>query len=94
MTKPNDNPVTNEEDELQAHYGFDYNKAKPNRFTARLTQESLMVVLDPDVAAIFPTSEAVNEALRGLAAALQNLPITKPHRRRKQRSTSAVVTAS
>ena len=37
-------------------------------------KDSLMVVLDPDVAAIFPTSEAVNDSLRVLAAALQNLP--------------------
>lgn len=53
-----------EADELNAHYDFDYSQAKPNRFAARLAQEQLMVVLDADVAAIFPISEAVNEALR------------------------------
>lgn len=74
MNKPKDKAITNEQDELQVHYDFDYSKAKPNRFAARLTQDSVMVMLDPDVAAIFPTSEAVNEALRVLAAALQNLP--------------------
>ena len=41
----------------------------------------------PDVAAIFPTSEAVNDSLRVLAAALQNLPNAEPRRRRKQRPT-------
>lgn len=69
--------------ELNAHYDFDYNKAKPNRFAARLAQEQLMVVLDPDMAAIFPTSEAVNEARRVLATAAQNLPKAKPKRQRK-----------
>lgn len=77
-------------DELNAHYDFDYSKAKPNRFAARLAQEQLMVVLDPDIAAIFPTSEAVNEALRVLATAAQNLPNAKPKRQRKQRKPTAV----
>ena len=54
-----------EQDTLKSHYEFDYSKAKPNCFAARLTEDSLMVVLDPDVAAIFPTSEAVNDSLRG-----------------------------
>ena len=89
MNKPNDNTMTSEQDTLKSHYEFDYSKAKPNRFAARLTQDSLMVVLDPDVAAIFPTSEAVNDSLRVLAAALQNLPNAKPRRRRKQRPTEA-----
>jgi hypothetical protein len=63
---------------LKSHYEFDYSKAKPNRFAARLTEDSLMVVLDPDVAAVFSTSEAVNDSLRALAAAVQNLPNAKP----------------
>jgi len=33
-----------------------------------------------DIAAIFPTSEAVNEALRVLAMAAQNLPHITPQR--------------
>ena len=92
MNKPKEaKPTPNKQDELQTHYHFDYNKAKPNRFAARLAQESVMVVLDPDVAAVFPTSEAVNEALRVLAAAAQNLPTAKPSKRRKQPATVALV---
>ena len=79
--------------EMKAHYDFDYGKAKPNRFSERLAQEGLMVVVDPDIAAIFPTSEAVNEALRVLAAAAKNLPNAKPRRQRKLR-TPAVQAAS
>ena len=66
------------------HYDFDFSQAKPNRFATRLAQEQLMVVVDPDLAAIFPTSEAVNEALRVLATAAQNLPNATPKRQRKQ----------
>ncbi|NKQ34640.1 MAG: hypothetical protein HF973_03390 [Chloroflexi bacterium] len=63
-----------ENNELLDHYDFDYSKAKPNRFAARIDQESVIVVLDPDVADIFPTSEVVNDTLRAVAAALRNIP--------------------
>lgn len=65
-------------DDLQPHYDFDYSKAKPNRFAARIDQESVMVVLDPDVAAVFSTAESVNETLRALAGVLKNLPVAEP----------------
>ncbi|MDY7020505.1 MAG: hypothetical protein SWJ54_03965 [Cyanobacteriota bacterium] len=46
---------------------FDYKKAKPNRFATRSQAQKLtVVVLDEDVAEVFKTSEAVNQALRGL----------------------------
>ena len=59
--------------ELRAHYEFDYSKAKPNRFVQRFSEESTVVVLDPDVAAVFTTSEEANQALRLLIDALGNL---------------------
>lgn len=90
MTMQKDKLKNTETDELHEHYDFDYSKAKPNRFAARLTQEQLMVVIDPDMAVIFPTSEAVNEALRVLATAAQNLPHTTPKRSRKPRKATAV----
>ena len=62
--------------ELRAHYEFDYSKAKPNRFAGRLSEESIAVVLDPDVAAVFTTSEEANQALRVLIDALGNLADT------------------
>lgn len=73
MNMPEDKSEKILHDDLQDHYAFDYKKAKPNRFASRLGQDTVMVVLDPDVAAIFPTSEAVNETLRVFAAALKNL---------------------
>ncbi|NOX61469.1 MAG: hypothetical protein GXP42_05925 [Chloroflexi bacterium] len=55
-----------DEDELQEEYHFDYAKAKPNRFARDLSSDTLMVVLDPDVAEVFSSSEEVNRVLRAL----------------------------
>ncbi|MGF2039994.1 MAG: hypothetical protein RMZ43_032640 [Nostoc sp. CmiVER01] len=57
----------NSDDELQAEYRFDYQKAKPNRFAARSGMQQLtVVVLDEDVAQVFTTPESVNKVLRAL----------------------------
>jgi hypothetical protein len=72
MKTQNDDAVRGA-DELREHYSFDYSKAKPNRFADRFSEESIAVVLDPDVAAVFTTSEAANQALRVLIDALGNL---------------------
>ena len=53
-------------DELLPEYRFDYSKARPNRFAARLKPGSRAVVLDPNVAAVFMTPESVNAVLRAL----------------------------
>ena len=60
-------------DDLRPEYTFDYDKARPNRFAAPSTSTdgSLVVVLDPDVARVFTTLEAVNNILRAL---IQNMP--------------------
>jgi len=55
------------EDELRGEYHFDYSKAKPNRFATKLKKGGRLIVLEPEVAAAFPTEEAVNRALRLLA---------------------------
>lgn len=57
-------------DELRAEYDFDYSKARPNPYAARLKGRSVAVVLDPDVAEVFPTSESVNTLLRSVVAAV------------------------
>ena len=56
--------------EMAAEYRFDYKKAKPNRFAARMKNEPLIVMVDPDVAKVFTTSEEVNKALRALISAM------------------------
>lgn len=65
---------TNETDELLSEYDLDYSKAKPNRFAEKYHQTQRTVVLDSDIADEFPSSAAVNEALRFLVR------ITKEHK--------------
>lgn len=43
------------------------------RFASRFSEEAVVIVLDPDVAAVFATSEAANDALRVPIDALRNL---------------------
>ncbi len=57
-------------DELRAEYDFDYAKAKPNRFAAKLQKGGRLVVLDPEVAAAFQQSADVNAVLRALLATM------------------------
>ena len=63
-----------EKDEMKSEYRFDYSKARPNRFAEEYNRMQITVMLDSDVAEDFPSSEAVNEALRFPAR------ITKEHK--------------
>ena len=62
--------ASNESDKMQDEYQFDYSKAKPNRFASRIGQDQLMIVLDPDVAAVFKTPESVNQVLRAIITSM------------------------
>jgi hypothetical protein len=55
---------------MRAEYHFDYAKAKPNRFASRIKTEAVAVILDPDVASVFRSSDAVNTFLRSVIAAM------------------------
>ena len=55
---------------MRAEYRFDYSKAKPTPYAARLGKDTVTIVLDPDVAAVFSSSESVNTLLRSVIAAL------------------------
>ena len=57
-------------DDLRAEYDLDYAQSRPNRFAARMSGTTVAVVLEPDVAAVFDTSEAVNRFLRSVISAL------------------------
>ncbi|MCB0211324.1 MAG: hypothetical protein KDJ52_18435 [Anaerolineae bacterium] len=63
----------NEIDALETEYHFDYTKARANRFAARMERESIIVVLDPDVAEVFRNPEAVNKVLRALIATMPTI---------------------
>ena len=52
------------EDPLRTEYTFDYSRSRPNRFASRMAEHAVAVVLEPDVAHVFDSSESVNRLLR------------------------------
>jgi hypothetical protein len=64
---------------MRAEYKFDYSKSRPNRFANRVPQPTVAVVLEPDVATVFDSSESVNRFLRSAMKAM-------PERTRKRRA--------
>jgi hypothetical protein len=63
-------------------YELDWSKAKPNPYAARL-KDTVAVVLAPDVARAFPTSESVNTALRSVLTAVPRRSRARPSRKSK-----------
>jgi hypothetical protein len=56
--------------DMAPEYRFDYKKAKPNRFAASMKDEPLVVMIEPDIAQVFKSSEQVNKALHALISAM------------------------
>ena len=56
--------------DMAPEYRFDYKKAKPNRFAARMKDQPLIVLIEPDIAKVFTSAEQVNKALRALISAI------------------------
>ena len=46
---------------------YDFSKGVRGKYAKRYAKGTNVVVLDPDVAKVFPSAEAVNDALRTLA---------------------------
>ena len=61
---------------------YDFSRARPNKYASRYAADSMVVVLEPDVAAVFPTADRANEALRVLAGLIQRHKSPKPPARR------------
>lgn len=69
-------------EELRPEYEFDYSKAIRGKYFKRLIEEGANIaVLEPEVAKVFTSSAAVNEALKSL------LEITKSTQRLTKLST-------
>ena len=74
-TEPSDRPAVQDSaegdptavdpDEILPEY--DFRGGERGKYAARYAAGTNVVVLDPDVAAVYPTAEAVNAALRALA---------------------------
>ena len=69
-----------ETDEILPDY--DFSKAGRNPFASQYAQGSSVVVLEPDVAAVFPASGEANDALRALAAIIRKHPLRRSVSRR------------
>jgi hypothetical protein len=54
------------QDELRPEYDFDFSKAVRGKYYRQYLESSNVIVLDPDVAAAFHNSAAVNQALRAM----------------------------
>jgi hypothetical protein len=50
---------------------YDFRRSRPNKYASRYVKGSIVVTLDPDVAAVFPSAGQVNEALRALAGIIR-----------------------
>jgi hypothetical protein len=79
MRKAHGKRTQEDRTEMRPEYRFDYRKARPNRFAAGRRAGAVAVVLDPDVAAVFGSSESVNALLRSVIAAM-------PERRKRAKA--------
>ena len=59
------------ESEMRGEYGF--SRGIRGKYTRRYAQGTNVVVLEADVAKVFPNAEAVNDSLRALAGVIQPL---------------------
>ena len=70
---------TSRVEQVRAEYNFDYSKAERGKYFKRLLKEgSNVVVLDRDVAKIFPDSAAVNKALRSVMKSRKPRRVSRP----------------
>jgi len=74
--------ATRRDDEMRAHY--DFTGGIRGKYARRYAEGTNVVVLDPDVARLFPNREAVNETLRAVAQ------IVQIQKRRRDRGNKAV----
>ena len=82
MKKPNRKvreTLDPDQDTLRPEY--DFSKAVRGATVARYREGANVVLLDPDVSALFPNSTAVNEALRTFARLIKPRRPTRPRRR-------------
>lgn len=82
MKKTSD--ITIENDEMRSEYHFDYSEARPNRFAKNADEGNNVIILDPDIAPFFTTSESVNDVLRALIKTMPTIKKPKTVRKRSK----------
>ena len=68
---------------------YDFSSGVRGKYAARYAEDTNIVVLSPDVAEIFPDSQAVNEALRTLVRISGKTIRTRAPRKKPGRLTSS-----
>jgi hypothetical protein len=56
---------------------YDFSKAVRGKYAGRIARKATVVLLEPDVAKVFPSSQSVNSALRAL------VEIARPKKRKR-----------
>jgi hypothetical protein len=78
-SKKKGRPRGSDEDTMRPEY--DFSKAVRGVTAARYADGTNLVLLDPDVAEIFPNARAVNEALRTIARLSRSTSRQRPRKR-------------
>ena len=63
--------ATNKAAESAMRDEYDFSRGARGRYAKRYAQGANVVVLEPDVAKVFPNADAVNDSLRALAAIIR-----------------------
>lgn len=80
MKKDRAKPAPAADEEILPEY--DFRGARPNPYAERYAAGTNVVVLDPDVAAVFTNPAEVNEVLRSVAGIIRKHTPPKPRSRR------------
>jgi hypothetical protein len=72
-------PLRSDKDTMRPEY--DFSKAVRGVTAARYAEGTNLVLLDPDVAEIFPNARAVNEALRTISRLTSKASRQRPRKR-------------
>ncbi|MGD1103904.1 MAG: hypothetical protein ABSA59_17780 [Terriglobia bacterium] len=60
---------------------YDFSQGIRGKYASRFPKDTIAVVLDPDVAEIFPDAKSVNDALRALGHIIRDRPPKTGQRR-------------
>jgi hypothetical protein len=75
-------------DELRPEYKrSDFGEIVRGKYAVRLAAETNVVILEPEVAKVFPNDRAVNDALRSLIKAAREADAAPPLRKRRALAT-------
>ena len=65
-------------EDLDDDYEFDYALAQPNRYASEMQVGGRVIILEPEVAAVFRESETVNAVLKALLKTMPPTPLPVP----------------